>query len=87
MQEWGRLRHRVFKNMGNADGRCVLPGDVITAKLPMIIRAETVQDKRPQFQSLKVHSSLVFGLAAWTVSLVHCAAMHDASQADVPMCI
>ncbi|KAA6427609.1 MAG: hypothetical protein FRX49_02272 [Trebouxia sp. A1-2] len=28
-------------------------GDVITAKLPMIIRAETVQDKRPQFQSLK----------------------------------
>lgn len=28
-------------------------GDVITAKLPMIIRAETVQDKRPHFQSLK----------------------------------
>ena len=43
---------------------CVLAGDVITAKLPMIIRAETVQDKRPQFQSLKVHTSLVFGLAA-----------------------
>jgi len=43
---------------------CVLAGDVITAKLPMIIRADTVQDKRPQFQSLKVHTSLVFGLAA-----------------------
>ncbi|DBA96514.1 hypothetical protein WJX77_003023 [Trebouxia sp. C0004] len=28
-------------------------GDVITAKLPMIMRAETVQDNRPQFQSLK----------------------------------
>ncbi len=42
----------------------MFPGDVITAKLPMIIRAETVQDKRPQFQSLKVHTSLTFGLAA-----------------------
>ncbi len=50
--------------MSNVDGSCVLPGDVITAKLPMIIRAETIQDKRPQFQTLKVHSSLVFGPAA-----------------------
>ncbi len=72
--------------MGNTDGSCVLPGDVITAKLPMIIRAETVQDKRPEFQSLKVHSSLVFGLGAWTVSTVHCIVLVEAPQADVPMC-
>ena len=30
------------------------PGDIITANLPMIIRAESVQDSRPEFHSLKV---------------------------------
>ncbi len=62
-----------------------MPGDVITAKLPLIIRAETVQDKRPQFQSLKVHSSLAFGLAVSTVSLSHCAVLSEASQAEISM--
>ena len=33
-------------------------GDVITAQLPMVIRAETVQDNRPQFQSLAVRPML-----------------------------
>lgn len=33
-------------------------GDVITAKLPMIVRAETIQDNRPEFQGLKVGGDL-----------------------------
>ena len=33
-------------------------GDVITAKFQMVVRAETVQDNRPQFQSLAVRPML-----------------------------
>ena len=29
-------------------------GDVITAKFPMIVHAETIQDSRPKFSALKV---------------------------------